>query len=771
MKQLLQNYKTGELILAEVPAPLCRGSGVLVRNAASLVSAGTERQMIELAKRSLLGKAKARPDLVKQVISKIKTDGLFETYRQVMARLDSPMPLGYSSAGVVVEVGGIGGRRQEAGDRKVGGIIKVGDRVACVGSGYACHAEVISVPKNLCVKIPASVSFEEASFVALGGIALHTVRIAQVQLGERVAVIGLGLLGQLLVQILKASGCFVLGFDIDAHKVSLAREHGADAVGVIGQDDVVSISSTFSDGLGLDTAIIMASTPSNEPLELAAEIVREKGKVIAPGLVGLKIPRKLFYEKELDFQIPRAWGPGMYDEDYEKGKVDYPKPYVRWTARENMRAFLELLAQGKVRVDRLITHRFPIDRALEAYELLIGKRKERYIGVILTYGREERPIERKIWVEETGSRRQETGEKGKVRLGVIGAGTFARSTLLPILRKMEDVELRGIATATGISGYNVGRKFRFAYTTTDYKEILDDPDIDVVVIATRHNLHAQMVIEALEKGKHVFVEKPLAINEEELRQVIDAYCRVKEHGSEGAGEQGSRGAEGKSSPQHPSSSAPLPILMVGFNRRFSPLVLKMKEFLSFSREPMVIQYRVNAGYVPRDSWIQTEEGGDRIVGEICHFVDLIEYLTEALPERVQVQSISGQSERYLSSDNLIVQIKMSDGSVASILYSAMGDKAFPRERVEIFRDGSVCLLDNFRKLEFLKGGKKKSVKKSGIQWGHREELRTFFECIMEGKSLPLDIQEYIATTLATFAIREAMVKGEPVKAGVWVQRH
>jgi len=666
-----------------------------------------------------------------------------------MARLDSPVPLGYSSAGVVVEVGEQGSR--EAGE------IRVGDRVACAGSGYACHAEVISVPKNLCVKIPAGVSFEEASFVALGGIALHTARIAQVQLGERVAVIGLGLLGQLLVQILKASGCFVLGLDIDAHKVSLAREHGADAVGEIGQDDVVSISNTFSDGLGVDTAIIMASTPSNEPLELAAEIAREKGKVIAPGLVGLQIPRKLFYEKELDFQIPRAWGPGMYDEDYEKGKVDYPKPYIRWTARENMRAFLELLAQGKVRVDRLITHRFPIDRALEAYELLMGKRKERYIGIILTYGQEERPIERKVLFEQRSKGAEEKGSRGegqRVRLGVIGAGTFARSTLLPILRKIEDVELRGIATATGISGYNVGRKFRFAYTTTDYKEILDDPDIDAVVIATRHNLHAQMVTEALEKGKHVFVEKPLAINEEELRQVIDAYCRVKEQGSRGAGER---------SPQHPSSSAPLPILMVGFNRRFSPLAVKAKELLSFSREPMVIQYRVNAGYVPKDSWIQTEEGGDRIVGEICHFVDLIEYLTEALPERVQVESISGQSERFLSSDNLIVQIKMSDGSVASILYSAMGDKAFPRERIEIFRDGSVCLLDNFRKLEFVKGGRRRSIKRFGIQWGHKEELRTFFSCIMEGKPLPVGIQEYIATTLTTFAIREAMVKGESVK--------
>ena len=739
MKQLLQNYKAGELILAEVPVPLCKANGFLVRNVASLVSAGTERQMIELAQKSLLGKAKARPDLVKQVINKIKTDGLLETYRQVMARLDAPVPLGYSSAGVVIEVGGIGGRRQETGDRKVGGIIKVGDRVACAGSGYACHAEVISVPKNLCVKIPDGVSFEEASFVALGGIALHTARIAQVQLGERVAVIGLGLLGQLFVQILKASGCFVLGLDIDAHKVSLAREHGADAVGVIGQDDVVSISSTFSDGLGVDTAIIMASTPSNEPLELAAEIVREKGKVIAPGLVGLQIPRKLFYEKELDFQIPRAWGPGMYDEDYEKGKVDYPKPYVRWTARENMRAFLELLAQGKVRVDRLITHRFPIDRALEAYELLMGKRKERYIGIILTYGQEERSIQRKIWVEETGGRRQETGEKGKVRLGVIGAGTFARSTLLPILRKMEDVELRSIATATGISGYNVGRKFRFAYTTTDYKEILDDPDTDAVVIATRHNLHARMVVEALENGKHVFVEKPLAICEEELWEVVDIYERRQETGDRRQ------------------------MLMVGFNRRFSPLAVKMKELLSFSREPMVIQYRVNAGYVPKDSWIQTEEGGDRIVGEICHFVDLIEYLTEALPERVQVESISGQSERYLSNDNLIVQIKMSDGSVASILYSAMGDKAFPRERIEIFRDGSVCLLDNFRKLEFVKGGRRRSIKRFGIQWGHREELRTFFSCIMEGKPLPVGIQEYIATTLTTFAIREAMVKGESVK--------
>lgn len=714
MKQILQNYKTGELILAEAPTPLCRANGVLVRSITSLVSAGTERRMIELAQKGLLGKVRARPDLVRQVINKIKMDGLLETYRQVMARLDTPVPLGYSSSGVVVEVG-------ERVDE-----FEIGDRVACAGSGYASHAEVVWVPKTLCVKMPDGVSFEEAAFVALGGIVLHSVRLAELTLGEYVAIIGLGLLGQIAVQIVKASGCGVFGIDIDAEKVALAKELGADAGAIIGQDDVPARVNNFTCGIGADAVIILASTTSNEPIELAAEIARERARIVATGLVGSDIPREAFYEKELDFKVPRAWGPGMYDESYEEGKLDYPLPYVRWTAKRNMEEFLRLVPQGKVRLDRIITHRFPIEKALHAYEMITSKPRARYIGVLLIYDKERRLTDKVELKKRSAYSR--TVERA-VNIGLVGAGQFARASILPALKGLNEVNFRAIATASGTSARGVGDKFGFEYCTTDYQKILEDPDVDCVIIATRHNLHAKFVIEALKHRKDVFVEKPLALSLPELKQIVKVWNESQRR------------------------------LMVGFNRRFSPFSIEAKQLLSQSDEPMVINCRVNAGFVPKDSWIQNpNEGGGRIIGEACHFIDLTQYFTDSIPTRVYAEAISRHSDAYMSEDNVIITIKLKNGSTASITYVANGDKSFPRERVEIFRDQSVCLIDNFKSMSFTRRGKQKKMRKLNVDRGHQNQFSTFISCVKNGDPMPVDFKEYVYTTLATFKIIESLNK-------------
>jgi len=714
MKQVLQNFRTGKLMLADVPVPGLRANGLLVRNACSLVSVGTEKQLTDFARKSLLGKARARPDLVRKVMNVAQTEGLLEAHRQATSRLDTALPLGYSSAGEVIAVG-------EGVDE-----FKVGDRVACAGSGYASHAEVISVPQTLCVSIPDNVDFESAAFVALGAIALHSVRLAELTLGENVAIIGLGLLGQIAVQIVKASGCNVFGIDIDAHKVALAKGLGADAGAVIGQDDVPTQVDNFTGGVGTDVVIIMASTSGNEPIELAANIARERGRVIATGLVGLHMPRKIFYEKELDFKVARAWGPGMYDESYETGKVDYPLPYIRWTAKRNMEEFLRLVSQGKVNLDKIITHRFPIEKATEAYEMVTGKSGERYIGVLLSYDK-EKPLTNKIKLKK-----QDVGihaPKKAVNIGLIGAGEFAKATILPALKKLNDINLKAIATASGTSARGVGDKFGFEYCTTDYLKILEDLDVDCVLIATRHNLHAKFVIEALKHGKDVFVEKPLALSLPELQQIVEVWNESRRR------------------------------LMVGFNRRFSPFSIKVKQLLSQSNEPMVINCRVNAGFVPKDSWIQDpDEGGGRIIGEVCHFIDLIQYFTDSIPARVYAEAISKHSDAYMSEDNVIITIKLENGSTASIAYIANGDKAFPRERVEIFRDQSVCLIDNFKSMSFTRRGKQKKMRKLNVDRGHQNEFSAFISCVKNGDPIPVDFKEYVYTTLATFKIIESLNK-------------
>jgi predicted dehydrogenase/threonine dehydrogenase-like Zn-dependent dehydrogenase len=681
---------------------------------------GTEQAMIDVAKKSLLGKALARPDWVQQVLNKVRTEGLSEAYRQSMARLDTPIPLGYSSAGVVVEVG-----------RGVKEFV-TGDRVACAGFGYASHAELVSVPRNLCVQIPDGVSFEEASFVALGGIALEAVRMARPEIGHRVAIIGLGLLGQLAVQILKANSCRVLGVDLVTGKLDLARDLGADVIVNGATHDAIAAVREFSGGYGVDSVIIMASTKTNQPIEQAAEMARERGRVVATGLVGLSIPRKPFYEKEIEFVVSRAWGPGMYDVDYEERDVKYPLPYVRWTAQRNMSTFLDLVAAGRVNVEPLITHRFPFDEALDAYEMILTD-SEPYVGVVLNYGEtEQEPVRR---VDLKPGRRLTGTKSGAVGIGLIGGGLYARGILLPALRKVKGVRYVGIATTSGTSSRHVGHTFGFDYCTTDYRELLQDEDVQAVFILTRHGAHAHFACEALRAGKAVFVEKPLALDEDELKEVVRAW-------HEGSG-----------------------FLMVGFNRRFAPMTRYVKKRLQGSTGPLVIHCRCNAGYLSPESWVHhPQQGGGRIIGEVCHFVDLIQALADGLPTEVYAAAAGGAAACLR--DNIVVSLHMDNGSVGSIVYAAGGDKSFSREYVEVIGRGTVATIQDFKSASFTQSGRTSRKRGLGADWGHVSELETFFHHLRTGETQPVLIQDYVATTLTTFAIEESITTGESVRVSV-----
>lgn len=705
MKQVIQNFRSGVLKVDDVPETVCRNGGILVSNVASLVSAGTEKMTVDLAQKSLVGKAAERPDLVRQVIGKLRKDGLMATLRTVKAKLDAPIALGYSCAGVVREVG-------RGADE-----FQVGDRVACAGMNYASHAETVFVPKNLTVKIPDGVSFDEAAFVTLGAIALQGVRTADVKLGDAVAVIGLGLLGQLTVQILKAAGCRVIGIDLETSKVALAREFGCDA-GVLRSDDVELAVKQFTDNFGADAVIVTAAADTNDPIELAGVIARDRAVVSMVGAVRMDIPRKVYYEKELQLRLSRSYGPGRYDADYEERGKDYPIGYVRWTERRNMQEFLRLLATKAVKLERLITHRIPIEQAEQAYDIITGKTRQNYLGILLTYSEAVGSHSDKL-VNLRSSRKA-----AEVRLGVIGAGNFAKSVLLPRLAKLSGVSLVGLATATGRTAKAVGEQFGFEFCSTDFRELLQREDINTVLIATRHDTHAAMTAEAVRAGKIVFVEKPLATTEEGLVEIV------------AAAEQ----SNGR--------------ILVGFNRRFSSLSAELKQFFDGAGS-LAITYRINAGEIPKESWIQQDEGGGRIVGEVCHFVDLLQFLTSAEPTEVfAYRSAAG-------TDTLSIVVKFSDGSVGSINYFANGDRALPKERVEVFGGGRSAVLDDFRQLEMWRDGKRKTSKRMAQDKGFDQELAAFVAAVRSGEEMPIDWRSLVMTTLATLRIEDSLRSGKP----------
>ncbi|HEX7320351.1 MAG TPA: bi-domain-containing oxidoreductase [bacterium] len=705
MKQVVQDARKGLIKVIDVPVPLLKDNCILVKNRYSLISAGTEKLMLEFARKSLLGKARARPDLFKQIREKMKRDGIGFTIQRAMRRLEVPSAVGYSCAGEIVEIGkGISG-------------VKPGDGVACAGAGYANHAEYITVPKNLFVKIPTGVDYKAAAYATVGSVALHGIRTAGVSVNESVTVIGAGLIGQITMQILKAAGCRVVGFDTDKRKIAFALKHGL-SFGASSDREIISLVDQLTNGRGLDCVIITASTTSNEPVELAGELLRDRGKVVVVGSVKMDIPRRTFYNKELDLIVSRSYGPGRYDTEFEEKGHDYPMGYVRWTETRNMESVLELIKDKKLDVDILTSHIYNIDEVEKAYKLISGKGLS-YYGILLKFD----PAE----PAKTISLKPELHKpSASVRIGVIGAGNFARDFLLPQISKMRDISIHGVATAKGLSARYVADKYSVNYITTDSNKVLHDKDINTVFIFTRHDTHASYTIEALKHNKHVFVEKPLATSENQLQELIQTWKRY---------------------PQ---------MVMVGYNRRFSPIIRSVLEKMP-KGNPQTGVYRINAGAIPSSSWVHDEnEGGGRIIGEVCHFVDLAMYLTASRPSRVY-------STTALSYDNVSCVIEFENGSVFNIIYTTLGNPALPKERIEIYSQGKVAIIDDFRGYSIITGDQGTIQKSGKTDKGFLQEIISFIDAVKNGTPPPISFEDLVISTYTTLKIIESASKNMPVK--------
>ena len=723
MRQVVQSRRSGKVWLARVPAPACGKGGVLVRTRCSVVSAGTERQSLAFAGKSLLGKARARPDLVKQVVDAARTEGPRPAVAKALARLDEAVGLGYSAAGDVVEAGA------EAGG------LAPGERVAVGGVGYAMHAEFNAVPRNLCVRLPAGVSYADGAFATVGAVALQAVRRAEPQIGERVAVIGLGLIGLLAVQILKAGGCAVLGVDLDADRVALARALGADAA-VGDGDEAERACDAFTGGRGADAVVVAAATPSSEPIERAARLSRTKGRVVAVGVVGMNVPREAFYRKELDLRLSMSYGPGRYDPDYEERGRDYPFAHVRFTEQRNMESFLYLVQQGKVTPGSLVTHRLPFDEALDAYALIGGggpdgrPRPGGCIGIVLEYPAGAAP-DRTVAYRE-GARAPAAG-RGAVGVGVIGAGRFARGVLLPHLARLAGVRLAAVCTRNGATAHDAARRFRFERATTDPAAVLGDEGVEAVIVATRHASHAALAAAALRAGKNVFVEKPLCLAGTELDDVRQALDDARAAGQD-------------------------PCLMVGFNRRFSPHAHAVRRAFADRGTPMVVAYRVNAGAVPAGSWLVDPAEGGRIVGEGCHFVDFCGALIDAEPAAVTAHRAGSGGDA--ADDPVVMTVRYADASLASILYLTAGDPGLPKERCEVFAAGRAAVIDDFRVTRFHGGGRTVRGRQAK---GFPEELRAFLDACRGGGPWPISWSSLAATHRVCFAAVRSLETGREVR--------
>lgn len=653
MKQILQSLKTGKVELADIPCPAAGPGQLLISTRVSLISSGTERMLVDFGKANLLDKARQQPDKVRQVLAKARTDGLAATFNAVQNKLDQPLALGYCNAGTVVGVGvGVEG-------------FTVGDRVASNGK----HAEMVAVPSILCAKIPDGVGDEAAAFTVVSAIALQGVRLASPTLGESFVVIGLGLIGLITVQILRANGCRVLGIDFDEEKLALAEQFGASVVNPSQGEDALAAATRFSHNRGVDGVLITASTKSNEPVHQAAQMCRKRGRIILVGVAGLELSRADFYEKELTFQVSCSYGPGRYDPQYEEQGHDYPFAFVRWTEQRNFEAVLDMMAERRIDVGSLVSHRFPLEDFEKAYDLVGGG--GRSLGILLTYPSDDEgsmaaKIERVVRLEAGPTR------PAAARVGFLGAGNYAGQVLVPAFAAA-GASLGTVVSAGGVSGRHVARKNGFARMATSADAVLDDPDIDTVVIATRHDLHAEQVCAALRAGKHVFVEKPIALHHDEVARI------AAEHEA--------------------ASKTTRPILTIGFNRRFSPLTERMKGLLNTVQEPKALVMTVNAGQVPADHWTQSRvTGGGRLLGEACHFVDLSRHLVGHEMAEFHVLPMGGAAGSVQLDDRATISLRFKDGSIATIHYLANGHKAFPKERIEVFCAGRVLQLDNFRSL-------------------------------------------------------------------------
>jgi len=713
MRAILQDVRDGEVGTYDVPRPEVRANGILVRTAFSAISSGTERATVETSEKSLLGKALARPDLVKQVFEFARSNGIKAAYDKVKSRLDTLSPLGYSCSGVVIGIG------EGVSD------FQNGDRVACGGGGYANHCEVNWVPRNLAVRVPESVALDAASLTTIGAIAMQGLRQSEVKFGETVAVIGTGLVGLLTILLARAAGCRIIAIDRDPNRAQKAGTMGAH-LALATSDPRLQIAVYEFSRYGVDAAIITAASRSAEPLETAAQVLRDRGRIVVVGDVNMGVSRHNMYHKELTLSMSRSYGPGRYDPRYEEAGNDYPVGYVRWTERRNMEAFLDCLALGSIDVTPLLERRYSIDEGGRAYEVL--KSHDAYTVILEYPNRLEGHTPATPQVPS-----QRTRLSGGVRVGCIGAGGFARSYILPNLKNADDVSLEAVATASGVTAESARRNFGFGRTQTP-SELLCDSTLDAVFVASRHSSHAAYVCEALQHGKMVFVEKPLAVNRQQLESVRQAYQEAsdKQSGS---------------------------FLMVGFNRRFAPATENIRRFFAKRQEPMAIHIRINAGFLPRSHWTQQAAEGGRIIGEFCHFVDWARYVVEFPILSVSAAALPDGS-RYCR-DNLTATLTFADGSIANLLYLTNGDPAVPKEHFEIFCEGSVASLQDFELLQLARGSKTERTKTARDK-GHRRELQLTLQAMKSGTQAPIPFEEIVETTEATFAVADAIAGGQPI---------
>lgn len=709
MLQVIQYQKKGDIVVSELPAPVCTEGSILVRTAYSLISAGTEKTSVSKAKSSLLERAKKQPEDVKLVLDFIKKEGIISTYKRVKSKLDSYKSLGYSAAGIVVE--------------SMTPKFSPGDKVACAGAGYANHAELINIPANLAVKIPENVDFASASYTTVAAIAMQGVRQADVRLGETIAIIGLGLIGQITIQLLKAAGCRVIGLDINQELFAKAIESGAELT--LKSDFAYKNEiNSFTRGIGCDSVIITAGTNSNQPIELALDITRRKGKVVIVGAVGMNVPRTPFYMKEIDLRISCSYGPGRYDVNYEEKGIDYPVAYVRWTENRNMSSVLDLLSSGALNFTKLTTHTFDLKKAADAYDLIMGKVNVPFLGVLLEYDTEKKILGNSITIRSNEP-------INKIKIGFVGLGTFARNYLIPPLQKA-DVELAGIASQSPVNARSTAENLGFAFYSADGNELIKDNRVNTVFIATRHDSHSEFVINALKSNKNVFVEKPLAINSEELESI-------------------------KSVLRESSAN-----LMVGFNRRFSKSFTLIKDFFANASDPLFINYRVNAGFIPKSHWVQHAEQGGRIIGEACHFIDCMVYLSGSKPISVFAQAISSSNSELTDEDNVAITVKFENGSIGNLNYIACGASSLPKEYCEVHSVRKSAVMNNFENIELHDSNGKKTIATGGKK-GIDEEVGEFIKSVKSGLIMPISFDEIYNVTKTTFAAVESLRNGSPVE--------
>ncbi|OYU55996.1 MAG: dehydrogenase [Chitinophagaceae bacterium BSSC1] len=705
MLQIIQDLKKGNTILEEIPAPLVRKGCILIKTHKSLVSLGTEKMLVEFGKGSLISKARQQPDKVKQVLDKIRTEGLLPTLEAVFNKLDEPLPLGYCNAGEVIAIG------DDVTE------FSIGDRVASNGH----HAEIVCVPKNLAAKIPDNVSFEEATFTIVGSIGLQGIRLVNPTMGEVVVVIGLGLIGLITVDLLLANGCDVIGFDFDAKKVEIAKQKGAQAF-VSSNIDVVKVVESYTSGIGADAVIITASSKSNDIISQAAQMSRKKGRIVLVGVIGLDIQRADFFKKELTFQVSSSYGPGRYDDQYEQKGIDYPIGYVRWTEKRNFETVLKSISKQQLNVQDLITERVPLVDYLQIYSNLGGGS----IASILEYDKKEILFNNSVLVKSSEYK------PAKGIIGIVGAGNFTKMTVMPAM-KSSGAFYKYISSAGGLTANSLAKKYGFEFSTTDYKKIFEDPEVDLVLITTRHDLHSKMVVEALEAGKNVFVEKPLSIDSNGLQDIINAYNKT----------------EGKLS------------VNVGFNRRFSPHIQKAKSLIGSNSSPINIIATMNAGFISKDVWIHDMKiGGGRIIGEACHFIDLMIYLTGSKVKSVYMESLGNNPDD--STDNAIITLKFQNGSIGVVNYFSNGSKSYPKERIEIFDQGKTLIVDNFRKTSGF-GFKSFSTFSTKIDKGHKNQFETLIKQIKSGTGPLIPFDELVNSTKATFAAFDSLHNGKKIE--------